>query len=151
MNNIQNPITKEIKSQMQAMLEEVVLHFASNPNELRSVSKGSNYFNSKCLYHPPADKPKSIGCAIGMYIDWEDAKKLDEYLFGSIKYTIDSPRIPNWMKALPIEFLSSIQDFHDEDRYFTQKGLSEEGIAFVKNICDKFSLNFSPIKKALKL
>ena len=74
------------KVQMLNMLQDVVTEFSENPQAKRSVD------NEKCLYNPPKNKPKSIGCAIGMYLPYEIAKKLDKTPNVSISYIIKSEK-----------------------------------------------------------
>lgn len=128
------------KDRMHAMLQDIVDHFSKDPVELRSkVSEGTN-----CYYHPPKDKPKSIGCAIGMYVGWKDAKKLDLGGSDQILQLMGIPRkaklIPKWMKNLPGEFLFKCQSLHDVDYHWTDTGISHEGEELVGRICNQFQL-----------
>jgi hypothetical protein len=108
--------------QIRNMLNEVVKHFSSNSFELRSSNNG-------CFYNPPKDKPNSIGCAIGMYLSKKTAKVLDEH--SNITNILNTPKLckllPKWMQKMNSNFLHEIQNLHDNDIYWNNKGLTELG------------------------
>lgn len=134
-----------MKEIMQQMLQDVVTHFSENPEELRSVNnKGGG------LYNPPKEKPKSIGCAIGMYINIKNAKKLDVGTVTSINCIIGDEKeklLPKWMLKIDKEFLGNLQRLHDGGEYWTKEDISDSGKKEVKRICKEFSLNYPKFKK----
>ena len=78
------------KETMQVMLQDVVDQFVVNPE-----SRGFN--NGACSYNPRNPKI-SPGCAIGMYLNTETAKRLDN--IGGIPNIFDSKELsllPDWM------------------------------------------------------
>lgn len=121
------------KERMYAMLDDVVKHFSKNPEELRSVNTEGD-----CLYHPPTNKPRSIGCAIGMYMSWKNAKELDKKgVFGIFTVCVDrfkAKLLPKWMNELNVEFLGALQRLHDSQENWESKGLSRIGKQQVKRI-----------------
>ncbi len=124
------------------MLNDVVEHFSSNPTELRSKSlKG-------CFYNPQPNKPKSIGCAISMYISSKNAIYLDDHC-GSIDSAFDGgytdnltlhSKLPKWIQKMDVNFLSEIQNLHDDNVYWTNKTISKESKQKVKKIIKQFQL-----------
>ena len=129
------------QERMYAMLDDVVKHFSKNPVELRSTNN-----SGKCSYYPPKDKPKSIGCAIGMYINWEDAKKLDRGMDTAIIYFKNKPTknilLPKWMKELNYNFLHDLQDLHDHSDFWSDYGLSKNGLTRVDEIKNNIKTNY---------
>ena len=136
-----------MKQIMQQMLQDVIDQFSPNPEELRSASS-----YGKCTYHPSINKPKSIGCAIGMYIGWESAKALDRRADTfirkadtSIRKVINARGIPKWMKKIDIDFLSDLQYLHDNGSYWRLVGLSTDGMYYIATLCNKFKLDYEKL------
>ena len=130
------------KIQAKNMLNDVVEHFSSNPTELRSKSSRG------CFYNSQVNKPKSIGCAIGMYISNENAIYLDDHC-GSIDAAFDDgyidnltlySKLPKWMQKMDVNFLSDIQNLHDSDVNWTNTTISEKGKQTVQAIIKQFQL-----------
>jgi len=128
------------KETMQIMLQDVIDQFVVNPKS-RGFNKGT------CSYNP--GNPKiSPGCAIGMYLDIETAKKLDK--IGDIENVFATRSIsllPDWMINLGEDFLFIIQGFHDRSTNFTETGISILGLDNIKYICKKFDLKLPKINK----
>lgn len=131
------------KDRMFAMLQDIITHFSENPDEKRCYKNVG-----KCLYNPPKTKPESIGCAIGMYIDTETAKKFDKLGSSGIKrvFLKYPDLLPSWMVVLPVEFLERCQTLHDVSNYWESKGLSKSGKEYVKFICKEQKLPFYKLK-----
>jgi len=131
-------LNKMDKIQAMNMLNDVITHFGKNPKELRSI--GTRGYNDTCLYLPPKDKPKSIGCAIGMYLSNKTAKQLDGKTGQDIISVFESKNkkcLPKWMQKMNIKFLADLQDLHDLSEYWNlkkNKGLSNNGKEYVKRI-----------------
>jgi hypothetical protein len=127
------------KIQARNMLDEVVKHFSKNPKELRSIGA-----NGGCTYSYTPNKPKSIGCAIGMYIkDEKLCKKMDDT--GAIIDIWDYQKqlfnqLPIWMQKMNIDFLEDIQNFHDSDVNFDTLGISSQGKTKINYIIYKYDL-----------
>ena len=132
------------KEIMQQMLQDVVTHFSENPKELRSID------NNKCLYNPPANKPNSIGCALGMYINTKNAKKLDTCEGSAIwniwKKEKNKKLLPKWMQKIDIGFLTKLQNLHDCNNNWTDDNITKEGKSFVKGMCKAFKLDYNSIQ-----
>lgn len=131
-----------VKNQMFWMLQDVITYFGSNPGENRCVNEDKG-----CFYNPPEDS-KSMGCAIGMYLDEKLAKKCDK--IGTIEdiYQYEAKlfkKFPKWMQNMPIEFLETIQSFHDDCWSFNPNGISDFGKNKLHNICDKFKLPYNSL------
>lgn len=126
------------------MLQDVISHFATNPDELRS-----SLCDSTCTYYPNLKlSPKSIGCAIGIYLNWKTAKELDNLEQTSIHCILDNKHktiLPLWMQKMNKNFLSDIQALHDDEYHWNSEGLAENGKRYIKTICDKFNLPFSKL------
>lgn len=121
---------------MRHMLNDVVEHFGKDPMSLRSVGLMG------CTYKAPANRPFSIGCAIGMYVKPENRAHLDGE--GAILDIIDSPRhkalLPAWMRKMDYRFLAEIQKLHDNEVFWNEKGLSDHGMQFVNRIIENYGL-----------
>lgn len=123
--------------QMRHMLNDVVEHFSKNPRELRS--KGNRY----CTYNPPSEKPKSIGCAIGMYLPKSLCEKLDKMDETSIREILHSTmknKLPKWLKSLDPYFLNDLQRLHDFDHNWSDTGLSNAGLDYEKHMIAHYDL-----------
>lgn len=126
-------MSKEI---MHNMLQDIVTHFSKDPKGLRSVAGSA--LTSECLYHPDLSvTPKSIGCAIGMYIGWKTAKEMDYYGFID---DVPLDMLPEWMRDLNRDFLKKCQSLHDNGFNWDDDGLSENGKDKVMNMCKDFEL-----------
>jgi len=87
-------------------------------------------------------------CAVGRYLK----KGMEEDLLVCGKSATCLMRdeefkkvIPSWMKLLPVSFLQSIQILHDGENYWTDTGLSKEGIHKVKSICIDYDIDFESL------
>lgn len=128
------------KETMQIMLQDVVDQFVVNP-------KSRGLKGNSCKYDPE-NFEISPGCAIGMYLNTETAKKLDT--IGSIEYIFRNNKsylLPNWMINLGKEFLKRVQNFHDYPDNFTQTGISIYGLEDLKDLCTEYKLELPKINK----
>jgi len=125
------------KIQAKNMLNDVVKHFSKNPKELRSIS-----ICNSCLYMPPESKPKSIGCAIGMYLPNKVARQLDRSDDTDIVTVFNDylTLLPKWMQKMDVSFLNSLQRLHDINSNWDEKGLSKSGKEEVKDIIKEYNL-----------
>ena len=129
-------------SRCQSMLQDVITEFGENPKERRSQTS-----LSVCKYIQPDNKPHSKGCAIGMYLSDEAANEL-EGNGGIFEILLDEtliPYLPKWMLKMDRSFLTNIQHLHDCDDYWCDDNITEEGIEYVKLICEKNELNFDEL------
>lgn len=126
--------------QMRHMLNDVVEHFSKDPRELRSIAP----FMGMCLYHPPVNKPKSIGCAIGMYLPENVCRKMDKQKNGTAiaDFFVGKRKavLPKWMQKMDVKFLTSVQNLHDNSWNWSGKGLSEGGKEYVAGIIKTHNL-----------
>lgn len=131
------------KDRMFAMLQDIITHFSETPDQKRCQRD-----SGKCLYNPPRTKPNSIGCAIGMYIDNETAKKFDKLASSGIKSVVKKYHglLPSWMQVLDVTFLEQCQTLHDDSSYWESKGMSKSGKEYVKFICKEHKLPYSKLK-----
>ena len=94
-----------------------------------------------CVYGVLENSP---GCAIGKHMTAENAKKLDDAGCDiSVSWIYSEGHkdtLPLWMQDLGEEFLHNVQDIHDNDFYWNDKGLSEQGIEKTNQIIDAFGL-----------
>ena len=131
-------------SRNQSMLQGVITELSQNPKEKRSTSKGRGF----CKYYPT--KKTSKGCAVGMYLSYDVAKKLDKFEDGSISGIMEDDSklklLPKWMQKMNPEFLLDLQGFHDTNYFWDENNISEEGKEHVKLICSMHNLDFSKIK-----
>ena len=124
-----------IKERRERVLQDVIDQFSPDPRSTRSVGcKGA------CKYYPPEYKPKSIGCAIGMYLPWKKAAELDKHTKTGVGNLVDE--LPKWMKDMNVEFLQNIQTLHDGDDHWLKVGLSVRGMRAVEYICKKWDIPY---------
>ncbi len=123
----------EIRVKRKELLEETIGFF--NTDKLCRSDDGG------CFYHMEG----KAGCAIGRKLSVELAKELDvignehdgdsgvteEYIF---------EKLPFELQELGGNFLSSIQDLHDNKYYWDENGLTEKGKGMAqiiqKNFCE---------------
>lgn len=104
---------------------------------------------SGCKYSPiTTGNKKSEGCAIGRYLDPKNALLIDKAEPDNIgiKNLLEKyPQyIPEWMKSFAQDFLTEIQELHDESfNWSIEDGLTWMGLQEVKKIIRKFNLNLS--------
>lgn len=125
------------------MLQDVITEFGANPLERRSVGENLN-----CYYYPKENKPQSKGCAIGMYLSDEVAKKIDSIgciSIVSLFYIDEYNLLPKWMRKMDLLFLSDIQELHDNKIFWGDNEISELGIKHIKTICKTYNLNFDEL------
>lgn len=133
------------KNQMFWMLQDVISYFGKNPKQNRCIDN----IKGKCLYNPPIDS-KSIGCAIGMYLDNKTASYFDNLLDTSIIDIFSNfelkAKLPKWMQIMPIEFLDDLQTLHDINTFWNKKkGVSDSGKKEILRICMKYGLPFEEL------
>ncbi len=117
-----------------AFLEDTRKYYEEDPNR-RCVTE-----NNMCYYSPIAVGKEGIsaGCAIGTHLEPDTQVVLDKY--GSVACFYETEiwdLIPSWMNSLGIDFLQSIQSFHDTPLHWDEKGLTAEGESFYKRIKQK--------------
>ena len=121
--------TKEI------MLQDFIDQFVVNPDSISTDSIGN------CAYYP-ADREKSPGCAIGMYLSDDVAKKLDNLVAGDITDIFEDGLdylLPKWMVNVGEVFLEDFQALHD---YSNNRTIFNDIYA----ICEKYNLDFNSLK-----
>lgn len=98
----------------------------------------------KCQYLTEDGKK----CAIGRYLKKGHEKELMECpksVEAFLNISAFAKIIPSWMKKIEPDFLKSIQVLHDKEEYWTETGLSKEGIENVKRICKNNEIDFNQI------
>lgn len=115
----------------QEFLQNTVDYYSKDPLNRRCV------LNNCCYYDPvKAEKPKSNGCAIGRYLKKVNRAKfqnqMDDLSHSGIYNVYKTPDalklLPKWMRDMEINFLQVVQNLHDDGSYWTDTGLSQEGI-----------------------
>lgn len=75
-----------------------------------------NVSEKYCKYYPT--HPGTKGCAIGRFLDEETAKLFDTYANPGIdnfyRFPQHKSRLPEWMQAMPMTFVSDVQSLHDD-------------------------------------
>lgn len=116
---------------MKEFLEEGVAYYSKDPVSRRNTTKYG------CQYYPL--KETSEGCFIGRHMAPENAKKAGDISIEIL--LINNPLLlPQWMCTFDRGFLESCQLLHDVDIFWTDIGLSEDGIAYVDKIKKEYSL-----------
>lgn len=134
------------KIQQFNMLQDVITEFSDNPSEKRSIKNAPN--SVKCSYNPPDSKPLSKGCAIGMYLPVNLARKLDRLGSTAIEdVMVECPELlPKWLREMDVTFLQCIQTLHDDSSYWNEDGLTELGMKHIKFLCAHYGLSFDNLK-----
>ena len=85
-------------------------------------------------------------CAIGRYLKPGLEETVKGAICGVITFIDLYPEIiPKWMMKLDHLFLNEIQKLHDEFSFWTETGLSKNGIRKVKEICAAHKIDFNKI------
>lgn len=115
------------------LLEDTVKYYSE---DIRRRCKRTN-----CTYSPITVGKEGIseGCAIGRHLDKDFALEIDNLDLScsgimAVLEETDKSRFPEWMLKMKPNFLEHLQDLHDRDFYWNEKGLSEEGINCVNMI-----------------
>lgn len=131
-----------MKEAMQQMLQDFIDQFVKNP-ESRSKTEKS------CTYNP-SDPYKSPGCAIGMYLDYDVAEKLDKYNAPGISSIFNDKNrkclLPKWMQQLDIEFLKELQSLHDSSFIWISGSFGPLGKSRMANLCAEHGLDYKSLK-----
>jgi hypothetical protein len=127
------------KIQARNMLEIVVKHFSKNPKELRCLSATNN-----CKYSYQKNKPKSSGCAIGMFLPNSLCLEMDNSDNTDIHSIFNNPhlykKLPKWMQSMDSNFLEKLQILHDANYYWTETDISKGGKEWVNDIINSHNL-----------
>jgi len=127
------------KIQARNMLEIVVKHFSKNPKELRCLNASGG-----CKYAYQKNKPKSSGCAIGMFLPNNLCLEMDNSGNTDINSILNEPdlykKLPKWMQSMDSSFLIKLQMLHDESFYWTKTNISKEGKKYVNQIINSHNL-----------
>lgn len=91
----------------------------------------------------------SEGCALGRYMSEEFAKFADDS-GNSIKRLQGEEGFPEKLKNLPHLFLQDVQTLHDISRYWTDSGLSVDGIKYLEEIMEEWNIQYKEFDKYIK-
>lgn len=131
------------------MLQTIITHFSKDPEGLRAYDT-EHWGSSVCSYTAPTSKPKSIGCAIGMFLSDKKAEEFEQF-GGSIEdLKCEAPEIfPKWLIAMDVNFLQACQDLHDISSHWDVDGLSFKGKRKVAAICNNYALPYDLLMEPL--
>lgn len=125
------------------LLEDTIKYYSENTERRCSSDDG-------CYYSPITIGKEDVskGCAIGRHLDKDFAleidKDYDELNIKSLmksKFIGNEDKFPDWMIKMKLDFLVSLQDLHDNNLYWDEKGLTQEGFEYVKEIKNKLAKN----------
>lgn len=124
-----------MKKRMKAYLDDVA-NFYNSGN--RATDE-----NGTCIYDSTYVSP---GCAIGKELtDKELNIRVFEEPIRNIDCTVDllynEEVLPKWMMDFDVEFLLSLQNLHDDEKYWNEEGLSNVGMFKYNNVCENFDLH----------
>lgn len=113
-----------------------------------------------CLYSPKEAITTGNGCAIGRHLADNLKENLDtasvhgtpiriNQLFDEYRLEELLAQFPKELKDLKVDFLSSVQSFHDNFDYWCYSGLTEEGKTRLENMIARFNLNKEKFQKYL--
>lgn len=127
-------------------LVDMLEYYSYDPDARRNINENG------CQYAPLDSNTE--GCAIGRHLPLELARKFDHWHV-SQKFQsagiMDVPEeeLPENLKFLGIHFLEQVQQLHDGNEFWSQKGLSASGKIMLEDII-KFSKLFrNPFEKFL--
>lgn len=107
-----------------------------------TLEKRAVDYYEKCQYLTEDGKR----CAIGRLLNKGKERGLME-CSKSVNAFLEIPEfqkiIPDWMTKLSPLFLKSIQALHDGEGYWTETGLSSEGVQKVRQICMDYDIDFN--------
>ena len=118
-----------LKKRMLAFLEFTMNHYNFDN---RSYSEAL----VACTYAPSHED--TLGCAIGQWVpDKNRCEEWDEGLYGleDIKN-----ELPKWMQDMSTYFLLEVQNLHDSNKFWNEKGISELGVLQVNQLKTDFEL-----------
>jgi hypothetical protein len=87
-----------------------------------------------CRYFITKGGPR---CAIGILMTEEEAEKFERNIGGAICES-SFPQLPKRLQSLGLEFLSELQQLHDQKSNWTNTGLSEWGQERVNKLLIKY-------------
>lgn len=125
----------DIKQRQIKFLNDTVAHYRLSN---RSVSSGG----TRCLYLAKDDNTE--GCAIGRHLPKELALRMDDRQFGNPGVWNNEAlfnELPVWMKEMGMKFLSEVQNLHDLEENWSDDGISEAGLLYVKILKEVHELN----------
>lgn len=96
-----------------------------------------------CYYHlqlAGEDKPRR--CAIGREISEELAITLDLNNDGAVSDDDVFDKLPSRLQDMGQMFLQDVQLLHDDEKYWDENGLSEEGEQEVERLIKQYNLNY---------
>jgi hypothetical protein len=108
-----------------AFLEDTIKHF-------NSTNRGVIGGGYTCSYYD--------GCAIGRHLTKELCIRLDDFENSGINHVGIFDLLPQELQALGIKFLSMVQDLHDDEDNWDEKGLTTQGFAVANDIKKYFGL-----------
>lgn len=115
----------DIKARRLAFLEEMCAHY-NNTNRAATES-------GACFYGPA---PHSRGCAIGAWVPALSGCRGPIFLVQS-----EIPKIlPDWMQSMGIRFLADCQVLHDNSEFWTDTGLSNEGLKHKRELIEQYTV-----------
>jgi hypothetical protein len=117
----------DITERRRVFLDDSVAFYSQNPGELRAVD-----VDAVCVYHPINMSP---GCSIGRHYPSEILRDCA----GTV-YNIDENQFLLWMLEMGRNYLMAVQRLHDLNKFWGEKGLSEDGMARYKDIKAEFGL-----------
>ena len=99
----------------------------------RNLTNRNQKNGLSCLYTPLPGKP--FGCAVGRLLtDRSVAEALDQMPESSVSRPDIFKMLPQDVKDLGLPFLRDLQTLHDVDDYWTNEGLSEDGMHYFESI-----------------
>lgn len=124
----------KLQIQKLRLLKETKDYYSIDPSNRRCA------IDDDCYYSPDTvgKEKTSQGCAIGRLLN-KDLKKYLDYNFGlcGISNDVLFIELPEWLQEYDKEFLKHLQNFHDFNIYWSDKGLTEEGDSHYNYMRDK--------------
>jgi hypothetical protein len=121
---------KTLEEKRLVFLNDTIKHFNTNNRCVKVTA---------CRYTPIENK--SDGCAIGRHLTLKLAKELDNRTLPSVSNENVFKKLPDNLKELGQSFLSDIQNLHDTEFYWYEKGVSFQGEKRVEELKNKYELN----------
>jgi hypothetical protein len=138
----------DLRAKREAFLLDTLDYYTVDPIVRRCVPNEIG----RCRYTPEAlgkTLEQSEGCAIGRKIPRELAIEFDAKNYSGVFEGKVFCLLPEELQTLGRDFLTSIQQLHDDEFYWTPKSLSRFGVMKLRDIIDYYKLEANKFQKYL--
>lgn len=112
-------------------------------NHYTSLNRNVAWYGDSriCVYMPANDTSK--GCAVGRHLlgfkGINDEDNISD--FGTFVH-VHPELVPDWLRLFDVNFVLQVQQLHDSEEAWNNRGISDHGVVKVRDICRKFFIDF---------